>query len=105
MAITLVLVVGMSVLGYLLQRRQWTADPETQSRAYFAPAAGQARRAAVIGGLSALVTLAAILTPLVLWTTGDIDAFVDALKYALGAALVAAAGFWLWETSHPALPE
>ncbi|MDH3606711.1 MAG: hypothetical protein OER12_06920 [Acidimicrobiia bacterium] len=105
LTIAVVLVIGMSVLGYVLQRRQWMTDAETQSRAYFVPSSRKAQRATLVGGLSAVVTLAAVLTPLILWTTGDIDAFVDALKYALGAALVTAGGFWLWEASHPALPE
>ena len=96
---------GLSVANHQLHRRQWRADEETRARAPFAAAARKAIRAQGIGTLSAVLTFAAAATPMVLWSTGAIDGYGSALRIALASAGVIAAGFVVWEASHPPLPE
>lgn len=105
LALAAILIAGVSAANHRLHRRQWTADEETRARSPFGAAAAKAIRAQAIGTVSALLTFVAALVPLILWTTGVIDGFDDAVKASVAATGVIAAGFLVWEASNPPLPE
>lgn len=105
LVLAVVAIAIVSGLGMVFHRRKWQADEETRARAHFAVAAMSARRAQLIGSISGVVAFAAMLAPLVAWTTGGIDNFTDAYKVALGAGALVGAAFWTWEATHPPLPE
>ena len=98
-------IAAVSAVGLVFHRRKWQADEETRARAHFAVARKSARRAQIIGSASAVFAYAAMLVPLMAWSTGDIDRFADAFKVALGAGAAVGAVFWIWEATHPPLPE
>jgi hypothetical protein len=105
LGVSLVFIAAVSAAGRLIHRQNWTAEPETASRAFFEPARRKASRAHTSGTVSAVLSYIALLTPAVLWTTGAIDAFADAAKIAVGGAAVIAAAFWIWEATTPPLPD
>jgi hypothetical protein len=105
LALAALAIAAISGLGLVLHHRKWQADDETRARAHFAVAARSARRAQIIGAISAVLAFAAMITPLVAWTTGGIDSFADAYKVALGAGAGVGAAFWIWEASHPPLSD
>ena len=105
LVIGVVFIIAISVAGRLILRRQWAADPETASRAFFEPARRKAHRAHAIGTVSAVLSYLALMVPLALWTTASIDAFADAAKLAVGGTAVVAAAFWIWEATTPPLPD
>ena len=98
-------IAAVAIANHVLLTRQWSADEETTARAHFVPAKRRALRAQLIGSASAVLSYVAIMTPLVLWTTGRIDAFDDAVKLALVGAALTGAAFWIWEASRPPLPD
>jgi hypothetical protein len=105
LVVAIIAIATVSGVGLVFHRRKWQADEETRARAHFAVAAKSARRAQVIGSISAVLSFAAMLLPLMAWSTGEIDRFVDAFKIALGAGAAVGAAFWIWEATHPPLPE
>ncbi len=105
LVLAIVAIVLVSGLGLVFHHRKWQADEETRARAHFPVAARSARRAQLIGMVSAVLSFAAMLGPLMAWTTGGIDQFADAFKAALGAGAAVGAAFWIWEATHPPLPE
>ncbi len=105
LVLAVVAIVLVSGLGLVSHHRKWQADEETRARAHFPVAARSARRAQLIGMVSAVLSFAAMLGPLMAWTTGGIDQFADAFKAALGAGAAVGAAFWIWEATHPPLPE
>ena len=105
LVLAIVAIVLVSGLGLVSHHRKWQADEETRARAHFTVAARSARRAQLIGMVSAVLSFAAMLGPLMAWTTGGIDQFADAFKAALGAGAAVGAAFWIWEATHPPLPE
>jgi len=105
LVIAIIALTTVSGIGLVSHNRKWRADEETRARAHFAVTSKSARRAQVIGSISAVLAFAAMLVPLLAWSTGDIDHFADALKVALGAGVAVGAAFWIWEATHPPLPE
>lgn len=103
--LAIVFIALVSGIGLWLHRRQWNADEETQARAHFAAARRKSLRALTVGSLNTVLTFLAALIPLSAWSSGGIDAFTDALKLSLASSAAIAAGFWIWEASHPPLPE
>ena len=101
----IVALIAVSGVGLVFHHRKWQADEETRARAHFAVTSNNARRAHIIGSISAFLAFAAMLAPLMAWSTGEIDRFADAYKVALGAGAVVGAAFWIWEATHPPLPE
>jgi hypothetical protein len=102
---SIVLIAVVAVASHLLHRRQWDAEPETESRAHFLPAKGKALRAQTMGTLATVTAFVAAMTPLVAWTTGTVDAFGDALKLSLGLSAAVGLAFWIWEATNPPLPD
>jgi hypothetical protein len=105
LVIAIVAIGAVLAVGLVSHNRKWRADEETRARAHFAVTSKSARRAQVIGSISAVLAFTAMLIPLMAWSTGDIDHFADAFKVALGAGVAVGAAFWIWEATHPPLPE
>ena len=101
----IVALIAVLAVGLAFHHRKWQADEETRARAHFVVASKSARRAQIIGSISAVLAFAAMLAPLMAWSTGGIDRFADAFKIALGAGAAVGAAFWIWEATHPPLPE
>lgn len=100
-----VFIAAVSIAAHVLHRGKWRADEESAARAHFIPSKRKALRAQIMGTISAVLTFVAAITPLVMWSTGAIDAFGDAVKLSLGASAAIGAGFWIWEASNPPLPD
>ncbi|MBT8215929.1 MAG: hypothetical protein HKN74_08275 [Acidimicrobiia bacterium] len=99
------LIAAVAIANHVLLTRQWRADEQTQARAHFAPAKRRAVRAQLIGSASAVISYGVTMAALVLWSTGGIDAFDDAIKLAMAGAVLTGAAFWIWEASRPPLPD
>jgi hypothetical protein len=105
LTVAVLLLAGTLIFSHLAQRRGWEADAETSARADFAPAKQKAVRAQAIGTLSTVLSFAALMVPMALWSTGDIDHYDTAVSAALVMAGLIGAALWIWEAATPPLPD